>query len=175
MRFARTIALPLAAASLVLPAAATAKTAATARPSGLDIVWVGKAIQGDRFEVAGGKMATRRSTDPAVRALAARLEVDHSADLKKMIALARTLGVKVPKTPTASQQWELAAVSSMSGKGFDVAYASLEVQDHKDDIEDAKGELDLGSQNTVQAMAKKALVMYRAHLALSQKTLKAVR
>lgn len=175
MRLPRLFALPLAAASLVLPTAASARSAPVTRPSGLDIVSLQKAIQGDRFEVAGGRMARKRSSDPAVRALGERLFKDHSADLKKATALAHSLGVKVPKTPTASQQWELAAVAAMQGKAFDVAYASLEVQDHKDDIEDAQSELELGSQHAVQAMAKQALSMYRAHLALAQKTLKAVR
>jgi putative membrane protein len=174
MRLTRLLCLPLAAASLAVPTAAIAGSATT-KPSGLDIVSLSRAIQGDRFEVAGGHMAMKHSSTPAVQALGKRLAADHSADLKKAVALANKLGIKVPKTPTASQQWELAAVAAMSGKAFDVAYASLEVKDHEDDIEDAKSEIKLGSEDRVQMMAKMDLAMYRAHLALSQKTLKAVK
>jgi predicted outer membrane protein len=53
----------------------------------------------------------------------------------------------------------------MTGSAFDKGYTSLERLDHKQDIEDAKTELEDGTNKAVKALAKMDLKMYREHLA----------
>src|SRR5205085_12235569 len=112
--------------------------------SAWDEQWLEGAIEGDRFEVAGGRLAQRKGTDPKVKALGARLVKDHAASLKDAVALARRLGIEVPKTPSPSQEWELHAVNQFSGAQFDRNYAALEVQDHLQDITEARDEVEQG-------------------------------
>src|SRR4051794_31795471 len=71
-----TIAAVIAAAALASPASAAAKSY-----SPLDEYLLQSSIQGDRFEIAGGKLAEGRGTTPAVRALGTRLVKDHTASL----------------------------------------------------------------------------------------------
>ena len=56
----------------------------------------------------------------------------------------------------------------MAGGAFDKAYASLEVRDHVEDIQNASEEVSKGQTPAVRASARKELPMLRAHLALSK-------
>jgi putative membrane protein len=158
-----TIAAVAAAAALASPAVAAAKSY-----SPLDKFLLQSSIQGDRFEIAGGKLAESRGSTPEVRALGARLVKDHKASLADASRLARRLDISVPKTPTPSQEWELGVVGGLSGAAFDSAYTALEIQDHKQDIDDMKTEVSEGTDASVRHMARTELPTLRKHLALSR-------
>jgi putative membrane protein len=141
------------------------------RASAWDKQWLMSSIEGDRFEIQGGKLAQGKGTNPKVRALGARLVKDHSESLASAIALAHKLGVEVPKTPSPSQQWELSVVSSFSGAEFDRWYAALEVQDHIQDIQEATDEVTDGRNRKVRKDANEEIPVLRQHLALSKAAL----
>jgi putative membrane protein len=125
-------------------------------------------IQGDRFEITGGKLAATHAGSAQVQRLGARLVKDHTKSLREAVALAKRLGISVPSDPSTTEEWELSAVSSVTGKAFDVAYSSLEVQDHKQDIEEVHTELEGGLNRSVIALEHKDLPTLRFHLHLSK-------
>ncbi|WP_028059865.1 DUF4142 domain-containing protein [Candidatus Solirubrobacter pratensis] len=171
-RFMTGIALGTSVAALSLGVStAHARVAPTA--SGLDKQYLTTSIQGDRFEVLGGQQALSRSQNPAVRALATRLVKDHAKSLKESIALAKRLGVSVPKAPAPSMRWELQMVGALSGPQYDHWYADLEAKDHVQDISEASDEVKMGSNAAVRQSARKELPTLRAHLKLSRAALKA--
>ncbi len=133
------------------------------------------AIQGDRFEVIGGRLAKRRGHSVAVRALGARLLKDHKQSLKDAIDLANKLDIDVPKKPTPLMQWELRAVRHFHGRAFDRWYTDLEVQDHKQDIKEASDETSKGSDPELKKSAADELPTLREHLKLSRAARKSVR
>jgi predicted outer membrane protein len=136
----------------------------------MDEQWLTTSMEGDLFEVKGGEIAMKNSSDNGVVQLGRKLKSDHAetyADAKK---LARKLGIEVPTEPTYPQKWDLSQVGSMTGSQFDQAYTSLEALDHKQDIKDAESEIEDGSNKLVIAAAKEDLAMYREHLALVRKT-----
>jgi putative membrane protein len=141
--------------------------------SGLDEQYLKTSIQGDRFEITGGKLALAKSQNAAVRKLAARLVKDHSKSLKDSVALAKRLGVSAPKAPSPSMQWELQMVSSLSGGAFDRWYSDLEVKDHVQDISEAADEVHNGANHAVRHSAKQEIPTLRTHLKLSRAAFKA--
>jgi putative membrane protein len=141
------------------------------RASAWDKQWLMSSIEGDRFEIQGGKLAQEKGTNPKVRALGARLVKDHSESLASAVALAHKLGVEVPKSPSPSQQWELRVVSSFSGGEFDRWYSDLEVQDHMQDIQEATDEVTDGTNRKVRKDAKEEIPVLRQHLELSKDAL----
>jgi putative membrane protein len=153
-------------ALLATPLAATAAQRAAAGP--LDQHYLMTGIEGDHFEIQGGKLALGKGQCPAVTRLAKRLKADHSKSLADATKLAHTLSVPVPKSPSPSMQWELAQVGSMTGAAFDKAYATLEVKDHVEDIQNTTEELSKGQTSAVRASARTELPMLRAHLALAR-------
>jgi putative membrane protein len=146
--------------------------ASTTSYSSLDKYLLQSGIQGDRFEIAGGRLAQTKGAAPEVRALGARLAKDHAKSLSDATKLARALGISVPKSPSPTQEWELQVVGGASGPGFDAAYAALEVQDHKQDIDDNKTEASEGSNPSVRRLARTDLPVLRTHLKLSQEALR---
>jgi putative membrane protein len=154
--------------------AATSQARPVAGVSPLDEMYLQTAIQGDRFEVAGGKIAQSKSQNALVKSLGARLAKDHGKSLKEAVALAKRLHIKVPKKPTPSQQWELSIVQSQTGTTFDRWYTDLEVQDHRQDIEETSNEKSKGANAKIRASAAKELPILRKHLALSRAALKSV-
>jgi putative membrane protein len=146
------------------PAAAHAATVY----SPLDEQILRTSIQGDRFEILGGRIAQAHAGSVRVQRLGARLVKDHSKSLREAVALAKRLGISVPSTPSTTEEWELAVVSGLSGNAFDVAYSRLEIQDHKQDIEDVHTELRHGLNADIRALERKDLPTLRIHLHLSK-------
>jgi putative membrane protein len=138
---------------------------------GQDETYLKTSIQGDRFEVAGGKLALQKSTNPKVRTLAQTLITDHSKSLKDAIALARRLGVTVPKTPSESQQWELGTVAGFNGNAFDRSWSDLERLDHIQDISETKDEVKTGCNSAVRKAARKEIPTLKKHLKLAKEAL----
>jgi putative membrane protein len=145
--------------------------AAAAIYSPLDKSSLKTSIQGDRFEIAGGKLAQSKGVTPAVRALGKRLVTDHTKSLHEAVALAHRLHIGVPGSPTPSQEWELTTLAGFSDAPFDAAYAYLEVQDHKQDIDEAKMEVEEGLNRSVRHLAHSDLPTLRTHLRLSKQAL----
>jgi putative membrane protein len=163
----------LAVAAVVLALAAVGVTAAAASPPPQDENWLMTSISGDRFEIAGGKIALARATTPQARALARRLIADHAKSLREASELARRWGMKPPPAATPSQQWQLNRLKNMSKSQFDVQYASLEVKDHNQDIEETGFEAREGQAWEIRMDAKHELPMLNMHLRLSKSTLQA--
>jgi putative membrane protein len=140
--------------------------------SGLDKQYLTTSIQGDLFEIRGGKLAERRSRNPYVLKLARTLITDHTKSLHQAAALARRLHVEVPSSPTDSQKWELAIVASLHNRrSFDRWYSSLEVGDHMQDISEASDEVSDGSNAEVRKDARDEIPVLREHLRLARQAL----
>jgi putative membrane protein len=164
----------VAAATVLFGWAASGEAKSGGRASALDKEYLKSAIEGDRFEIEGGKLALRTSDDGAVRDLADRLVEDHTRSLQDATDEAHRLGVKVPGSPSPSQQWELDVLQTMKGAMFDKWYTSLEVQDHRQDIDEATTERDEGSDPRVVALARDELPTLRKHLSMSEDAAKSV-
>jgi putative membrane protein len=128
-------------------------------------------IQGDRFEITGGTAAQAKGATAAMKAFGARLVRDHSKSLRDAQRAARRFGIDVPKTPSPSQQWELRTVGSFTGATFDRSYADLEVQDHIQDIQEAKDEISDGCNATIRGLARDDLPVLRQHLTIARQLL----
>jgi putative membrane protein len=158
-----------AAAALALGAAAAAPAQAPhGQISAADKLWLQNSISGDRFEIQGGQIAQTRGATQAVKDYGARLVTDHTKSLKEAMALAKAHGVKVPKAPTPSEQWELRVVAGQSGAAFDTLYVDLETADHEQDISETHDEISDGTNAGVRAAAKKDLPMLVTHLKIAR-------
>jgi putative membrane protein len=158
----------LVVASVAAVVAATAFARSNHRTSGLDVQWLKTSAQGDVFEIKGGRLALSKSTNTAVRALAQRLISDHTKSLQDAEKLAKKNGIKLEKTPTPSEQWELSVVSTMTGKAFDTEYSNLEVRDHQQDISETQDEARMGFNRAIVKDARQEIPMLRVHLHLAK-------
>jgi len=125
--------------------------------------------EGAHFEIQMGKIAERKGPGREARAAGRVMVRDHSGELHAIQTLARTLGVKLPSSPSTLQLHEIGNTSSHTGGAFDRAYARLEVADHIMDIQSADGEGVEGHLSAVRAFAQKYRLMYVRHLAIFRK------
>jgi putative membrane protein len=163
------------AAIMAVPSAGARSSGSSPKVSAADEQYLQTSISGDRFEVIGGKLAEKKSKNPAVLRLAKRLIDDHSKSLSDAIKLAHSLGIDVPSSPTPSEVWELKVVAAAHGKAFDVLYSSLEVYDHLQDIDETSTEVANGTNSQVRDDAKTELPMLREHLKLSRQAFEAAK
>jgi putative membrane protein len=163
----------LAAALAAVPAAGAKSSGSKSKVSAADEQYLQTSISGDRFEIIGGKLAERKSHNPAVLKLARTLVSDHCKSLSDAIELAHELKIDVPSSPLPSMIWELKAVSTFKGKAFDRRYSSLEVYDHIQDIDETGTEVSGGTNSKVRDDARTELPMLREHLKLSRAALAA--
>jgi predicted outer membrane protein len=154
--------------SLLALVAATAANAAKASAPPQDEMWLQTSISGDRYEIASGKIALRKAESTATKALARRLIKDHSKSLSDAVELAHELGVGVPPAATPTQQWQINRLKNMPRGWFDAQYASLEVKDHNQDIEETGFEVREGALWEVRMEAKKDLPVLVTHLHLAK-------
>src|SRR5947209_14504206 len=77
------------------------------RVSAWDKQWLMTSLEGDLFEIRGGKLAKNKTNDVSVTKLADTLIRDHTKSYRDGARLARRLGIEVPDDPTPSEQWEL--------------------------------------------------------------------
>jgi putative membrane protein len=136
--------------------------------SAWDKQWLQTSIEGDLFEIAGGQMAQRHASSQAVKDYGARLVTDHTQSLNESIALAKEMGVPVPKAPTQEQQALLELLDRFTGSDFDKLYADVETKDHQQDISEAKDEVNDGSNGDFRKAAAKELPTLQEHLKIAE-------
>jgi putative membrane protein len=128
--------------------------------------FVKEVIQGDLAEIQIGKLAQEKGASEKAKQFGQRLENDHSANLKKVRALAESLGVPPPTAPDAKQESTYDRLSSLSGQSFDRRFAKKMVQDHRKDIK-AFQQKSTGS-GPVADFAKQTLPTLQEHLKLAK-------
>ena len=161
-------------AALVVAATTLGVATAAAKPPAQDENWLMTSISGDRFEIAGGKIALARTSAPIVRVLARRLVKDHSKSLHDALELAHEWGMKGPPAATPSEQWELNRLRFLPRSHFDGQYTALEIKDHNQDIEETGLEAREGSAADIRAEALKDLPVLAMHLKMTKRAAQAV-
>jgi putative membrane protein len=155
-------------AGVLIVAAALAGSATGARTSDsvspLDEQFLKTEANGNAFEVIAGNVALKHSTDPVVRAAAARMVRDHGRAEKQVLAIARQLHLSVAPEPSPTQMWEINQVGKQWGWEFDESYTDLERGDHVMDVQDAGDEASYGSNPQIKGYAKRWLPVLRSHL-----------
>lgn len=163
------------AAGSAVAAPRSAVRSKQASVSGMDRESLMTSMEGDLFEIRGGKQALRVSHTKAVDALATRLVKDHTKSYGDSLKLARKFGIKVETSPSPSETWELQTLAKVRGATFDRWYTSLEVLDHEQDIQETSDEIAMGTNSAVVANARQDLPMLKMHLKLSRAAYAAVK
>jgi putative membrane protein len=123
-----------------------------------------EAANGGMAEVALGKLAQGKATNPKVKEFADMMVADHTKANDELMALAKTKNITLPDVVGTDEQKAMDDLSKKSGKDFDKAYVDMMVDDHKKDV----GKFEDASKNAkdadVRAFAAKTLPTLRTHL-----------
>jgi len=120
---------------------------------------------GGMAEVALGKVAVEKATNPQVKEFAEMMVADHGKANEELMAIAKTKNITLPVAPDDEHQKMAADVSAKSGVEFDKAYVDAMVDGHKKTV----SLLEDGAKNCkdadLMAFATKTLPTVKAHLA----------
>lgn len=155
---------PAACAALLVTALASVRGPAWAQadsnsaPNAADQQFVTQAIAGGEQEIAQARAELQSTTNPGVKLFARTMIKDHTAADAEIAAVARQLGLNVPKPSPA-----LALPAAMP----DAAYMSNEVTEHQKTIALFKGEKANGSSQ-MATVAGEIEPTLSNHLAMAQ-------
>ena len=120
--------------------------------------------EGGLAEVNAGNLAQEKSSDAKIKEFAAMMVKDHSAANDKLKSLAESKAVKLPASPSLSQQATEAKLKVLSGESFDHSYIRGQVSAHQDTVKLLNKELASGQDAEAKAFAKSILPTVRQHL-----------
>ncbi|MFB6457907.1 DUF4142 domain-containing protein [Chitinophaga sp. Hz27] len=122
-----------------------------------------EAANGGMSEVAMGKLAQEKATNPRVKAFGTMMVNDHTKINDELKSLAATLNVTLPASINPEEQKHLDELAKKSGKDFDKEYIMMMVEDHDMDVK-AFEEASQNLTNTdIKAFANNTLATLKVH------------
>ena len=143
----------------VLPAPA----ARADEPPALDAAFVQAAYQSNLAEIQGGRVAWQKTTDPAVKDLAASLMRDHIHMNADLYQVARDLRIVLPKEPSAEQQALTGRYQAAGADTFDEYFVSTQLAAHREASQLVSGQIDDGNQPLITNFAEAAAPIIERH------------
>lgn len=131
----------------------------------MDAKFANDAAVAGMAEVAAGKVASQKATNPQVKDFAKMMVMDHTKANEELMAIAKKKNITLPAAPDADHQKMLTDLSAKTGKDFDKAYVDAMVSGHKkvaSMLEDASKNC---KDSELMGFAAKTLPTVKAHLA----------
>ena len=144
-------------------------TQATAGMSASSGEFVAKASEAGAVEVAVGRLASTKASNPAVKTFATRMEADHGKANVELAKLAKDQSIEVPDSSAAVSK-ATAKLSDLSGAEFDREYMDMQLTAHQNSVTLFEHQSAHGSDATIKAWAKKTLATVREHQKMAHDT-----
>ncbi|WIM94933.1 DUF4142 domain-containing protein [Actinoplanes oblitus] len=145
---------------LCLPATA----ARAADPSERDVAFLRAAHQTNLAEIAAGRIAWRKATDPDLKSLAASFMRDHIWMDGEVGSVARKLRVALPSSPTEEQRAMVHRYEVAEAGAFDEFYLTSQLAGHREALALITAEADQGTETSVKELAAKAAPVVSGHV-----------
>ena len=94
-----------------------------------------KAADGGMAEVASGKLAQEKASNPKVKEFAGMMVSDHTGANAGLKDLATKKNVTLPDTVSNDHKEDAADLAKKAGKDFDKAYMKMQVKDHEKTVD----------------------------------------
>ncbi len=128
-----------------------------------DRAFLTKDVQGARYELALGKLAASKATQPQVRNYARMIVHDHQSANAALIGLTQSQGVKAPTGMTQQDAQTLAKLKGMNGAAFDKAYLDEMTRINAEDASDSDHEKTVTHDERIRAYLTKFSSMDEKH------------
>jgi len=161
------VALALAAPALAQPAAPTQAPAVTPQVSDQDRDFVRDASVGGKAEIALGKVAAQKASDPEVKDFGRRMVADHTKADNQLAAIARKDRISIPPSSDQKRQADYAWLDRQRGPAFDRLYMRMMVDDHRKTVQLFQRETSSDNPDLKQ-FASETLPVLQQHLNMAQ-------
>jgi len=148
----------------------TARGQATTNANiGADNDFVTKASICGSTEVALGRLAQVRASDPEIRKYADKMVNDHQNANNKLMSFAGQKRISVPREIDKKHQECIDKFAKLQGKDFDKEYMKQMVKDHEEAIKLFEKESEDGKDSDLKAWAGDTLPKLKEHLKEAKK------
>jgi putative membrane protein len=137
--------------------------------------FIEKAAADGMAEVALGKLAEQRASDPKVKAFAQRMVQDHTKANQELMDLARAKGVTPPATLDREHRRDSEKLGKLQGAQFDREFMKHMVDDHKDAVQDFEKASRSIQDPELKDFAARTLPTLQEHRQIAQTTYDAVK
>lgn len=121
--------------------------------------------QANMAEVATGKLALAKASNPEIKAYAQRMVDEHTKTLAEVQALAQAKGVELPKELTVKHKAKGAMLEALNGDIFDRTYMKQSGRrDHRVTHEQLRDNMDKIKDPDIKALAMKMRPVVEQHL-----------
>jgi putative membrane protein len=129
-----------------------------------DAAFFKKAAEGGIAEVALGKLAQEKSSNPNVKDFGAMMVRDHGAANAKLKSIAGSKSIKLPSSSSVTQTGTKAKLEGLGGDTFDKSYIKGSIKDHQDAVKLFQEEVANGQDSEGIAFATATLPTLQEHL-----------
>jgi putative membrane protein len=154
--------------ALAFPAISLARpvTSATQLPTGKQFIT--KAAQVNLGEIALGKLAEQKATDPAVKDFGALMVRQHTELQQLLETLGKNQGIALPAKLGAKQVALKHRLENESGQQFDNDYIQHMLSGHRRAIAMLDNEIEHGTNPAYKAYAEKGLPILQDHIRIAE-------
>ena len=149
----------LLAGGAAMAAAETSETAAV----------LGKLHHANQMEIEMGRLAMQRGEMIGVTSFGQTLIVDHTAVDERVVALAKRERIDVTAAMPAMTGDSMAKLRTLKGMQFDKAFARAMLEDHTQDVDEAKAVRDKTSDGQLKALLVTTIPVLEKHRDMAQK------
>lgn len=124
-----------------------------------------KMAEANMAEIATGKLALAKASNPEVKAYAQRMVDEHTKSLAEVQALAQAKGVELPKDLSVKHKAKSTMLEALSGDIFDRTYIKQSGRrDHRTTHEQLRESMDKIKDPDIKALAMKMRPIVEQHL-----------
>jgi len=118
---------------------------------------------GSMAEVALGKLAAEKATNPEVKQFGQKMVEDHGKANDELKAAAQKESIDLPSSLDSKHQATVDKLSKLSGADFDKAYVKEMVKDHDKDVKEFQKEAQNSQNASIRDFAAKTLPTLQEH------------
>jgi putative membrane protein len=147
---------------------AQAQTSPASAPNDLQIAMI--VVTADNVDIAAGKLAAKKTSNPKVKEFAEMMVRDHTSMNNQAAQLAKKLNVTPEESPTSQSlksdgKMNLTKLRGLSGAAFDKAYIDNEVTYHESVIKALDDTLIPNAKNSeLKALLESGRPIFESHL-----------
>jgi putative membrane protein len=128
-----------------------------------DIRFVRKALMGNMYELALGKVALQKAVFADVKNFSQNIVNDHTRLNDELVNIARKNNVTVPAALDKEHQDKLDKISGYSGADFDKKYVQQTIKDHEEEIDRYKKAVKDAKDPELEEYVKNGLPTLQQH------------
>jgi putative membrane protein len=129
-----------------------------------DTAFASKAAISGMAEVALGKMASEKGTDPKIKDFGKMMVMDHGKANAELMSIAKSKNITLPGGLDAEHQAKSDSLSKLSGKDFDKGYVQVMIEGHQKTLALMQSEASGGQDPQLKAFAAKTAPVVQMHL-----------